>query len=187
MPGPHGPVDDVGEAVLRIDVLLEHLTWPECDDATRSNSNFFSSPWIPTFASTFAAHDKISKPRNLDRFPLLQHGLQKIQHKFDDIGCFIFRNTNLLEDLVCNISLSHANPPTQPLQIAVLHKGHLSHRRVLLKLREVMKSVKEILANESGRQLFLRKQLIFDAVCKSLPGGFNDIFRNTDRAPFVFM
>jgi hypothetical protein len=110
MTGPHGAVDDVGEAVLRIDVLLEHLAWSERDDSTGSNPNFFSSPRIPTFSSTFAADNEISKSRDLDRFPLLQHGLQKIEHKLDDICRFVFRNADLLENFVCDISLSHATP-----------------------------------------------------------------------------
>jgi hypothetical protein len=44
----------------------------------------------------------------------LQHGLQKIQHKLDDVGRFIFRNADLLEDFVRDISLSHSTPPADP-------------------------------------------------------------------------
>jgi hypothetical protein len=40
----------------------------------------------------------------------MQHRFQHIQHEFDDICGFIFRNTDLLVDFVRDICLSHAFP-----------------------------------------------------------------------------
>jgi len=40
----------------------------------------------------------------------MQHRFQHIQHEFDDICGFIFRNTYLLLDFVRYICLSHAFP-----------------------------------------------------------------------------
>jgi hypothetical protein len=110
MTGPHGAVADVGEAILRIDVFFEHLAWPERDDSTGRNPNFFSGPRIPALTRAFASHDKIAKTRDLDRFAFLKDRLQEIEHQFDDICRFIFRNADLLENFIGDISLSHAIP-----------------------------------------------------------------------------
>jgi hypothetical protein len=107
---PHGAVDDVGEADLRIDVLLKHLARPKRNDSTGGNSNFFSSSRISSFTGSLAADNKVSKPRDFDRFSLLQDRLQQIQYKLDDISGFIFRETDLLENLLSDIRLSHATP-----------------------------------------------------------------------------
>jgi hypothetical protein len=87
---PHGAVDDVGEADLRIDVLLEHLAWPKRDDSTGGNPNFFSSSWISSLPGSLATDHKIPKPRDFDRFSLLQDGFQHIQHKLNNVSGFIF-------------------------------------------------------------------------------------------------
>jgi hypothetical protein len=144
MPGPQRAVDDVGEEALRVDVLLEHLAWPERDDATRSNTDFLSGPRIPAFTGAFASHDKISKPCDLDGLSFLQHGLQKIQHKFDDVGRFIFRNADLFENFIRNISLSHAVPSPAQSPMISPPTEELPHRwRVPFNLREVTNSVKK--------------------------------------------
>jgi hypothetical protein len=110
MTGPHGAVDDVGEADLRVDVLLEHLAWPKRNDSTGGNPNFFSSSRVSSLTGALAAHNKVSKARDLDRFSLLQDRLQQIQDKLNDISGFIFRDADLLENFVSDIRLSHATP-----------------------------------------------------------------------------
>src|SRR5690349_13994303 len=60
---PHGAVDDVDEADLRIDVFFEHLAWPKCNDSTGGNPNFFSSSRISSLTGSFTAHNKITKSR----------------------------------------------------------------------------------------------------------------------------
>jgi hypothetical protein len=100
----------VGEADLRIDVLLKHLARPKRNDSTGGNSNFFSSSRIPSFTGSLATDNKISKPRDFDRFSLLQNGLQHIQYKLDDICGFILGDTDLLENFLSDIRLSHATP-----------------------------------------------------------------------------
>jgi hypothetical protein len=96
--------------LLRIDVLLKYLAWPKRHDSAGGNPNFFSSSRISSFTGSLAAHDKISKPRDFDRFSLLQNGLQQIQDKLNDISGFIFRDADLLENFVSDIRLSHTTP-----------------------------------------------------------------------------
>jgi hypothetical protein len=152
MTGPHSAIDDVGAATLGIDVFLENLAWPECDDTTGRNADFLSGPRIATLTGALAPYDKISESRNLDRFSLLQDGLQHIQHKFNNIGCFIFRNTHLLENFVRDIGLPHAIPPTRsPASMAPISAFPILSQRVLLKLREVMNPVKNKLGRFSSQ------------------------------------
>lgn len=95
---------------LRVDVLLEHLTGPERDHSSRRNANLFSGPGVSAFSCALAPDNKISEPRDLDRFTLLQHCLEHVQHEFDDIGRFILGDPNLLVDFIRDICLSHAFP-----------------------------------------------------------------------------
>lgn len=115
MTGPHSAINDMGAAVLGIDVLLKNLAWSKRNNTTRRNANFLSGPRIATLTGALAPYDKISESRNLDRFSLLQNGLQHIQYKFDNVSGFIFRNADLLKNFVGDIGFPHAIPPTHSL------------------------------------------------------------------------
>ena len=96
---------------LGIDVLFKDLTGSKRHDSTRGDPNFFAGPWIASFAGSLAPYDKISEACNLDGVPFLQHSLQQIEYQLDDIGCIILGHSNLLENFVRDIRLSHAFPP----------------------------------------------------------------------------
>jgi hypothetical protein len=74
---------------LGIDVLLEHLTRSKGDHPSWSNPNFFAGAGVSAFARPFATDDEIAESCNLDRFSLLEDGLQEIENKFDNICGFI--------------------------------------------------------------------------------------------------
>lgn len=171
--------------MLRIDVLLEHLARAEGNHTTRRNPDFLTGSRIPPFPRALAPDDEVSKTSNLDRFPLLQYSFEHIQYELDNISRFIFRDTDLLVNLVCNISLSHASP----LRNSLKPVGHLNRdeSRFRHKLREVMGAVKRKFCESLIRQSVSGEQFIFNAVGESLPTGLHDIFGDADCTPFVFV
>lgn len=101
----------VARSRLGVHVLFKDLTWTKRDHATGSDANLFTGSRITSFTGPFTANDKIPKSRNFNCITLLQHFLQQIEHEFDDISCIVLRHSNLLEDFVRDIRLSHAFPP----------------------------------------------------------------------------
>jgi hypothetical protein len=178
-----------GRLFSLVDVLLEYLAWPKCNDSPGGNPNLFSGPGVASLSGAFAPHDKISKACDLNRFSLLQYRLEEIQHEFDDISRFIFRDPNLFKNFLSDIRLSHAisplrdddHSPLSPLRLST-HCGKfvLSYVR----LRHLSRIN---LVNAYENTLVFGEQFIFDTVDECLPGCFDDVFGDAYRPPFVFM
>ena len=69
-----------------VDMSLQHMTWPEHQNAARQNGHFFAGLRVPADAAALLPDRKGSEPTDFNRFTFFQMQGDTLQDIFQKIG-----------------------------------------------------------------------------------------------------